>query len=371
MSNTTADKLQLLMNTKNSIRTALINKGQTVNVSDTFSSYSAKIENIETGIDTSDATATATDILEGKTAYVNGVKLIGTMESLTDVIANQTNIINELEAELNDKAGLSFQVPNGMKFGYTRVSDFPSLDTSDVIDMSNMFVQCPNLVNTPSLNTINVTDMSWMFGACSKLVNISNFDTSNVTNTYRMFSQCYNLTTVPNFDTSNVINMAETFFDCEKLSTIPNFNTSKVTSMHRMLDGCHDLTSVPNLDTSKATSTALMFNACRNLTSIPEFNTSNVTNMAYMFSNCYNLVDIPELNTSRTFNIALLCTNCNNLSNESIQNIVNMCINSDVTFATYKNISNTNSYSPLYKTIFDNSYYQNRLAELDAAGWKY
>ena len=62
--------------------------------------------------------------------------------------------------------------------------------------------------------------------------------------------------------------------------------------------------------------------------------------------------------------------NCNNLSNASIQNIVNMCLNSNV-ITSYKNLNNTNSYSPLYQTKFDNSYYQNRWAELDAAGWEY
>ena len=102
---TIIEKLDYLEGTKTSIKNAIISKGQEVTENDTFRSYAQKIAAIETGIDTSDATATAEDIKAGKTAYVDGEKIEGIHidEDLTSVLNAQDEKIAELEAALENK----------------------------------------------------------------------------------------------------------------------------------------------------------------------------------------------------------------------------------------------------------------------------
>ena len=268
------------------------------------------------GTYTSDANATVNDILNGKTAYVNGVKVTG----------NYT--------------GGGYILQDGMRFGGSNrvFNNGVGWDTSNVTTMASLFSGCALLpyVDVSNWDTSNVVYMDKVFVSCQALNNldISNWNTSNVKSMSNTFYGCSRVTKldVSNWDTGNLLETVGMFYSCSNLDTIDvsNWNTSKIGTTSNMFDFCVKLNNITvnTWNVANIQNMNRMFNSCRSLTEInlSEWNTHKVTDMSYMFHNCVNLVNISftNWNTINMLKMENMFLNCNNLSSETYSNIINM-----------------------------------------------
>lgn len=127
--------------------------------------------------------------------------------------------------------------------------------------------------------------------------------------------------------------------------------TSNRTSCNGMFYECQRLKSIPAFDTSTVTNMNAMFQNCLTITTIPAFDTSNVTNMGAMFECDYvegqyggGLTDVPVLNTSKVTNFNSMFYGRKLLNNQSLDNILQMCINA-TSFTGTKNLVTLGIYS--------------------------
>ena len=152
---------------------------------------------------------------------------------------------------------------------------------------------------TPGKQVIAATSCQEMFMIKSNLISIdfSNLDTSNVINMSQMFEGCTRMTALDltHLDTQNVTNMSHMFLACIGLTNLDltTLDTQNVTRMDSMFSGCSGLTNLDltPLDTQKVTDMRYMFSDCSSLTNLDltHLDTSKVTDMSYMFYDCSKL----------------------------------------------------------------------------------
>ena len=208
---------------------------------------------------------------------------------------------------------LFYECPNLLELSSLNINNI------EIDSLADLFYGCSSLKSVPALNTSNIIDMSNMFRNCMSLIEIPELDVSKADDTRFMFYKCTNLVSIPNLDTSNVTAMQSMFSNCSSLKSIPALNTSNVTSMSNMFASCTSLTSISlsTYDTSSVTTMANMFYGCTNLTMayLADLNTSNVIAMSNMFSNCTNLTEVylNGLDTSKVTNTTGMFNGCTRL----------------------------------------------------------
>lgn len=225
----------------------------------------------------------------------------------------------------NSFADINAEVYSKIQKAYDNMEPRVLTDNDKTIDKNIYFI----LTNTDGnvlLDTSQVTSMENMFNGCKNLCEIPLIDTSNVTSFRYAFANCSNLTKIALLDTSKVTTMDSAFVSCKSLEEIPLFNTSSVTNMTNTFIGCSAIKQIPLLDISNVTIMNSTFSRCTSLTELPQLNTGKATDMNYMCSGCTNLVTVPVLNTSSVDTMGVAFENCPNLSDESLNNIMQMCI---------------------------------------------
>ena len=128
--------------------------------------FRSEIENL---VFTSDADAAASDIRAGKTAYVNDVKITGTIKDYNDAYEEGSVPYDMLQARVDQDNSCAYLFYEYLGTSEDFVASFSRLDTSNVTNMEEMFSHCRNLTTLPQLDTSSCTHMNYMFAYCISL----------------------------------------------------------------------------------------------------------------------------------------------------------------------------------------------------------
>ena len=220
---------------------------------------------------------------------------------------------------------LTFFLASKETLGENEYGIYDGLGTPDwVFNNANV----TKVVFDPAFANARPTNCNEWFQGCVNLTSIEGIEylnTSQVTDTHNMFLNCYSLQTTDfsGFDTRKVKNMCYMFYNCGSLKSldISNFNTSEVTNMRGMFYHCIGLTSLDlsHLNTSKVSIMFSMFQLCSNLLSVnlSGWDTRNVGSMDHMFEGCKSLktLDLSGFDTrEKTCTMGDMFNTCNELT---------------------------------------------------------
>ena len=100
-----------------------------------------------------------------------------------------------------------------------------------------------------------------------------------------------------------------------------------MTTFNNLFYGCTNINELPTLDTKNITDMSYCCYICRSLITAPNWNTEKVEEMGSFFYGCTNLANLPIYDTTSLLHANNMFNGCNSLTDESLDNILQMCIN--------------------------------------------
>ena len=251
-----------------------------------------------TGNFTSDANVDTIDIANGKIAYSNGARLVGSLREYTDTnplpvfnigldVVNSKLNATYIDRIYNQANSGWYYIPTGIirnnaniTIPYNTITSKLGISPTDIKKDVRVF----DIVGTYDASTEfegikmdPVTASATAIPLTASISEISGLDTVNGTNMSGFFSNLRGLTSISNLDLTNVINISFLFQNDIKLTTIKYLN-------------------MYNSDISN-TSASGMFMNCNSITNIDDtvLMPKLINQASSMFYNCSHLVDINTL----------------------------------------------------------------------------